>query len=38
LSSIVRAEGAADQKVGSESRRRYADLLKELKAIESEFK
>jgi hypothetical protein len=37
LSSINRVESAADQKVGMESRRRLADLLKELKSIQSEF-
>lgn len=37
LSNIMRAEGAADQKVGAESRRRFDDLAKELKAIEAAF-
>lgn len=37
LSSINRVEGGADQKVGNESRRRLADLLKELKAIQAEI-
>jgi photosystem II stability/assembly factor-like uncharacterized protein len=36
LSNIIRAEGGADQKVGEEARRRLADLLKELKALEAE--
>ena len=35
LSSIMRAEGGADQKVGAESRRRLDDLARELKAIEA---
>jgi hypothetical protein len=34
LNSINRVESAADQKVGMESRRRYDDLVKELKDIE----
>jgi hypothetical protein len=37
LSSINRVESGADQKVGMESRRRFDDLLKELKAIQSEL-
>jgi hypothetical protein len=37
LQNIVRAEGAADQKVGAESRRRFEDLVKELKALEAEL-
>ena len=37
LSSINRVESAADQKVGMESRRRFTDLVKELKAIQSEL-
>jgi hypothetical protein len=36
LSNIVRAEGGADQKVGQEARRRFDDLVKELKAIQAE--
>jgi hypothetical protein len=36
LSNIVRAEGGADQKVGQEARRRFDDLMKELKAIQAE--
>ena len=35
LSNIIRAEGAADQKVGAESRRRLADLKGEIRAIEA---
>ena len=35
LNSINRVEAAADQKVGTESRRRYDDLVKELKDIEA---
>jgi hypothetical protein len=38
LSNIVRAEGGADQRVGSESRKRYDDLVMELKALESEVR
>jgi photosystem II stability/assembly factor-like uncharacterized protein len=38
LSNIVRAEGGADQKVGSESRRRFDELLRELKAVEADLK
>ena len=34
LSSINRVEAGADQKIGAESRRRYEDLVKELKAIQ----
>ena len=34
LSNVIRAEGGADQKVGSESRRRLADLKEEMRAIE----
>jgi hypothetical protein len=37
LNSINRAESGADQKIGAESRRRYDDLVKELKAIEAEL-
>ena len=37
LNSINRVESAADQKIGAESRTRYEDLLKELKAIQAEF-
>ena len=37
LTNIVRAEGAADQKVGAEARRRFEDLTKELRAIEGEL-
>jgi photosystem II stability/assembly factor-like uncharacterized protein len=35
LSNIIRAEGGADQKVGSESRRRLADLKEEMRVIEA---
>ncbi len=35
LNSINRVESAADQKIGMESRRRYDDLVKELKDIEA---
>jgi hypothetical protein len=38
LSNIVRAEGAADQKVGAESRRRLDDLVKQMKAIEAQLR
>jgi photosystem II stability/assembly factor-like uncharacterized protein len=38
LSNIVRAEGGGDQKVGEEARKRFADLLKELKAIEEDVR
>ena len=37
LANIIRAEGAADQKVGAESRRRFEDLLAEMKGIEAEL-
>ena len=37
LNSINRVEAGADQKVGAESRRRYDDLLKELKAVQAEL-
>ena len=35
LNSINRVEAGADQKIGTESRRRYDDLVKELEAIQS---
>ena len=35
LSTLNRVESGADQKVGAESRRRLADLVEELKAIQS---
>ena len=35
LNSINRVEAGADQKIGTESRRRYEDLVKELKAIQA---
>lgn len=35
LNNIVRAEGGADQKVGTEARRRLADLEKEIATIEA---
>ena len=38
LANIARAEGGADQKIGAESRRRYDDLMKEMKAIEAELR
>jgi photosystem II stability/assembly factor-like uncharacterized protein len=38
LGNIARAEGGADQKVGTESRRRLDDLLAEMKAIEAELR
>jgi photosystem II stability/assembly factor-like uncharacterized protein len=38
LGNIARAEGGADQKVGAESRKRFEDLAKELKAIEDELR
>jgi photosystem II stability/assembly factor-like uncharacterized protein len=38
LSNILRAEGGADQKVGEEARKRFADLLNELKAIEEDVR
>ena len=38
LGNIVRAEGGADQKVGAESRRRFDDLMKELKMLEGAVK
>jgi photosystem II stability/assembly factor-like uncharacterized protein len=38
LGNITRAEGGADQKIGSEARRRLDDLLAEMKAIEGELK
>ena len=37
LNSINRVESGADQKVGTESRRRYDDLVKELEAIQAEL-
>jgi hypothetical protein len=37
LNSINRVESGADQKVGTESRLRYEDLVKELKAVQSEL-
>ncbi len=37
LNSISRVESGADQKVGNESRRRFDDLKKELKAIQAEL-
>ena len=37
LNSINRVESGADQKVGMESRRRYDDLVKELRAIQLEL-
>jgi photosystem II stability/assembly factor-like uncharacterized protein len=38
LSNIVRAEGGADQKVGQEARKRFADLLKDLDAIAADLR
>jgi hypothetical protein len=35
LSNIIRAEGGADQKVGTESRRRLEDLVTELRELEA---
>jgi photosystem II stability/assembly factor-like uncharacterized protein len=37
LNSINRVEAGADQKVGTESRERYEDLVKELQAIQAEL-
>ncbi len=37
LNNINRAENGADQKIGGESRRRYDDLVKELRAIQAEL-
>ena len=37
LNSISRVESGADQKIGTESRRRHDDLVKELKAIQTEL-
>ncbi|HJR58938.1 MAG TPA: hypothetical protein VJ813_06070 [Vicinamibacterales bacterium] len=37
LNSINRVEAGADQKIGAESRRRYEDLVKELKAIQGQL-
>jgi photosystem II stability/assembly factor-like uncharacterized protein len=36
LSNIVRAEGGADQQVGTEGRRRFEELTRELKSIQTE--
>jgi hypothetical protein len=38
LSNILRAEGGADQKIGAESRRRFDDLVRELRAIDAELR
>ncbi len=38
LANIARAEGGADQKVGAESRRRFADLRQELQAVEADLR
>ena len=38
LSNISRAEGGADQKIGTESRKRLDDLIKEMQAIDAELK
>ena len=38
LGNIVRAESGADQKVGTESRKRLDDLVKEMQAIDAEVK
>ena len=38
FANIIRAEGNADQKVGTESRRRFGDLVKEMKAIDAELR
>ena len=38
LNNIVSVEGGADQKVGNESRKRFEDLKKEMKAIKGELK
>ena len=35
LSNVVRAESGADQKVGADARKRFDDLVRELKALES---
>lgn len=37
LNSINRVEAGADQKIGEESKRRYDDLVKELKSIQAEL-
>ena len=37
LANIARAEGGADQKVGTESRRRFDDLLAEMKDVATEL-
>jgi photosystem II stability/assembly factor-like uncharacterized protein len=37
LSNISRAEGGADQKIGSEARKRFDDLMQELKALQADF-
>jgi hypothetical protein len=37
FNSINRVESGADQKIGAESRRRYEDLVTELKAIQAEL-
>jgi hypothetical protein len=37
LNRINRVESGADQKIGMESRRRYDDLVKELRAIQAEL-
>jgi hypothetical protein len=37
LSNIARAEGGADQKIGAEARKRFDDLLKELKMLQAEL-
>jgi hypothetical protein len=37
LSNISRAEGGADQKIGTEARRRLDDLTKALQALQAEF-
>ena len=37
FNSLSRAESGADQKIGTESRRRYDDLVRELKAIQAEL-
>jgi hypothetical protein len=37
FNSINRVESGADQKIGAESRRRYDDLVAELKAIQAEL-
>jgi len=37
FSNIVRAKSGADQKIGAEARKRFDDLMKELKGLEGEF-